>query len=235
MYNEKDEKEKYKRCKIKNLTIPGSVNAIVSGTFQMTSLETVTIGEGVTQIGVFAFNGCKYLKTVKLPSTLTAIFDDAFENCESLTNITLPSNLEHIYSYAFKGCKNLKTITIPQNIKKVEKTAFDGCTNLKIKYNGKTYTVETFKKLSIENNNPDYIALTKISQEHLKGSTKVTISCETKGAKIYYTTDGSSPTEKSKLYTGPITFTKDTRLKIRVFKDGKGANGIIKASITVSN
>ncbi|EIJ80388.1 Endonuclease/exonuclease/phosphatase [Bacillus methanolicus PB1] len=43
--------------------------------------------------------------------------------------------------------------------------------------------------------------------------TTVTLSTATAGAKIYYTTDGSEPTETSTEYTGPITIDKDVTIK----------------------
>ncbi len=49
---------------------------------------------------------------------------------------------------------------------------------------------------------------------------KVTLGCDTKGSKIYYTTDGSEPSEKSKLYTGPFELRKTTLLKYKAFKSG---------------
>jgi hypothetical protein len=45
----------------------------------------------------------------------------------------------------------------------------------------------------------------------------VTITCETPGAAIYYTTDGSDPTEMSQLYTAPVTISQTTTLKARAF------------------
>lgn len=42
---------------------------------------------------------------------------------------------------------------------------------------------------------------------------KITLNSTAEGVKIYYTTDGSSPTNKSKLYTGPIIVNKNTTLK----------------------
>ena len=42
---------------------------------------------------------------------------------------------------------------------------------------------------------------------------KVTIECATEGADIYYTTDGSTPTEKSPKYTAPIEIKAATTIK----------------------
>jgi formylglycine-generating enzyme required for sulfatase activity len=41
----------------------------------------------------------------------------------------------------------------------------------------------------------------------------ITITCETPGAKIYYTTNGSFPTTNSRLYTVPVTVSNGTTLK----------------------
>lgn len=49
---------------------------------------------------------------------------------------------------------------------------------------------------------------------------KLSITSETKGAKIYYTTDGTNPTEKSTLYTGAFTAEKATTYKARAFAKG---------------
>ena len=46
----------------------------------------------------------------------------------------------------------------------------------------------------------------------------VKLKCDTEGAKIYYTLDGTEPTESSKLYTSPITITKTAQLKFAAFK-----------------
>lgn len=42
----------------------------------------------------------------------------------------------------------------------------------------------------------------------------VKLSCKTKGAKIYYTTNGKTPTAKSKQYKGTFTISKNTTLKV---------------------
>ncbi|MBF0530413.1 MAG: zinc-ribbon domain-containing protein, partial [Deltaproteobacteria bacterium] len=46
----------------------------------------------------------------------------------------------------------------------------------------------------------------------------IAVTCTTRGANIYYTTDGSDPTERSPLYTGRIEITESTTIKARAFK-----------------
>jgi len=57
-------------------------------------------------------------------------------------------------------------------------------------------------------------------ERNFLNSITVTLGCDTEGAKIYYTTDGSEPTEKSKLYTAPFKLRKTTVLKFKAIKDG---------------
>ena len=55
--------------------------------------------------------------------------------------------------------------------------------------------------------------------ETYKSSINVGIESETKGAVIYYTIDGSKPTNMSKRYTSPITITKTTTIKAIAYKN----------------
>jgi uncharacterized repeat protein (TIGR03806 family) len=63
-----------------------------------------------------------------------------------------------------------------------------------------------------------------------KTSIQVTLSDTTAGATVHYTTDGTTPTEASPLYTGPLTFTNTTTLKVRAFKPGQSASDIVSAT-----
>ena len=52
------------------------------------------------------------------------------------------------------------------------------------------------------------------------GEIKVSLGTATEGAKLYYTLDGSEPTEKSALYKEPIILNKSLTLKVKGFKEG---------------
>ena len=74
-------------------------------------LESVEIPEGVTAIGVSAFEGCFKLQTVTLPSTIERIEESAFylytDTYSAPTAISLENctNLVYVGNYAFYGCQ----------------------------------------------------------------------------------------------------------------------------------
>ncbi len=53
------------------------------------------------------------------------------------------------------------------------------------------------------------------------GSFELTLSCTDTDAKIYYTTDGTAPTEASNLYTSPITIDNSVAITAVAYKNGK--------------
>lgn len=56
-------------------------------------------------------------------------------------------------------------------------------------------------------------APTMTASTSFEDTMKVTIALNVAGAKIYYTTDGSTPTTSSSVYSAPITLTKTTTVK----------------------
>ncbi|MCP5061751.1 MAG: hypothetical protein GY936_04705, partial [Ignavibacteriae bacterium] len=61
---------------------------------------------------------------------------------------------------------------------------------------------------------------TVTSDKHFLHSGKVELKCKDREATIYYTTDGSEPTEKSTIYTEPIVVDKTTDIRFTAFKKG---------------
>lgn len=65
--------------------------------------------------------------------------------------------------------------------------------------------------------------------EIFTGTTEVTITCETAGATIYYTTDGSNPTTESAEYESAITLSATTMVKAISAKNGVSSSVTSKA------
>ena len=80
---------------------------------ECSSLESIMIPEGVTQLAPGAFMHCTNLKKIELPSTLEGIYEHAFARCTNLTQITIPEKVKVIAYGAFLGCDNLKDIYYP--------------------------------------------------------------------------------------------------------------------------
>lgn len=60
----------------------------------------------------------------------------------------------------------------------------------------------------------------------------VTISCETEGATIYYTTDGNDPTTESTVYSTPIEVSANTTIKAFAAKKDYTSSSIVSATYT---
>ncbi len=59
------------------------------------------------------------------------------------------------------------------------------------------------------------------------GTTKVVLACDTKGARIRYTVDGTEPTLQSKLYTRPFPLNNPITLKMRAFANNQATSFVV--------
>ena len=58
-------------------------------------------------------------------------------------------------------------------------------------------------------------------------SKKISLSCDMDGAVIYYTTDGSTPTEESKLYEEPFEIKENKPIRAKAYVDGQLASDVL--------
>ena len=70
----------------------------------------ISLPDGLTHIGNYAFRDCRNLSSASLPSRLKSIGLEAFRNCQNITAITLPDSLTAIDRYAFYGCSKLDMV-----------------------------------------------------------------------------------------------------------------------------
>ena len=123
-----------------------------------TSLQSITIPDGVENINGSAFSGCTALETVNLPKSLKTIYSSAFSDCTSLKTVNFNKdtsgvtiqqkaflNCSSLESFdftkvgsllgqgnIFQNCTSLKSVTIGENVTQAGGTSlFDGCSGLK--------------------------------------------------------------------------------------------------------
>ena len=95
-------------------------------------ITTVTVDEGITSVGNYAFRWYDNLTTVVLPDSLNQIGSYAFAYCVNLKDIDLPENLTDLGYYAFSNCNSLKSVMIPSSAASSSGYAFAYCNNLEI-------------------------------------------------------------------------------------------------------
>lgn len=118
-----------------------------------TSIEKITIKEGVTSIGDNAFKGCSGLNSVTIPESVTSIGNNSFSGCTGLAYVNIPNSVVSIGENAFyqtqwlnffddgliysnnwliciKGNLPSENIIIPEGTKGIASGAFGGCIEL---------------------------------------------------------------------------------------------------------
>lgn len=93
-------------------------------------IKKVTLPDGITQIGNYAFSGCTNLESINIPNGVESIRQSAFYRCSSLKSITFPSTLETIGGDSFAECTSLAAVRIPVSVTSIGEAAFCHCTAL---------------------------------------------------------------------------------------------------------
>jgi hypothetical protein len=84
----------------------------------------------VTAILPEVFRGNSTLQTITIGSHVTDIGESAFEDCDALTAVTLPDAVTYVHARAFRGCDNLTTFTIGTGFASHDDNFIVGCPKL---------------------------------------------------------------------------------------------------------
>lgn len=136
-----------------SLELPDSITTIGDRAFShCSSLESITGGNGVKNLGSAVFEGTPFIKqnkeefliigdgilinyggkdaSVTVPDGVKSIVG-AFEDCATVTDIILPQSIEVIGNYAFASCTQLQSVNIPDSVTDIGEWAFAKCISLK--------------------------------------------------------------------------------------------------------
>ncbi len=75
-----------------------------------TGLQSISLGEGLTEIAAWCFSDCAALKEIRLPQSVTVIRENAFAGCVSLTTVTMYAEVDFVEDSAFEDCHRLRTL-----------------------------------------------------------------------------------------------------------------------------
>ena len=95
-----------------------------------TSITSVTIEQGVTNIGAGAFKSCRTLNSVSISNSVKTIGRGAFIGCDSLLSIVIPNNVQNIGIDAFYDCTFLQSVSIGDGVTHIGRDAFCFCESL---------------------------------------------------------------------------------------------------------
>ncbi len=111
-----------------SVAIPDTVTRIGVEAFTESSLTSVTLPAGLTEIGSAAFAGCGNLTSIVIPDTVTVIGDGAFAGC-ALTSVDIPNSVTSIGNSAFVAT-GLTSVIVPDSVTSLGDNAFAACQNL---------------------------------------------------------------------------------------------------------
>lgn len=147
----------YKDLELNRYEIPGQIKRIGDFAFARSALTSITIPEGVEEIGYGAFYHCDNLEQVIIPATVTSIEPSAFAQTKWMENwqgggnvndylivgdgillgykgkdskITLPEGIKQIGAEVFKDHKGITSVALPNTLEVIGEEAFAGCANL---------------------------------------------------------------------------------------------------------
>ena len=91
-------------------------------------LTSVTIPDGITSIGDFAFCGCQQLTSITIGSSVQNIGYASINHCDGLTTVDLPASVNSIEYAAFENCVNLARVNIGKSDGVITgENPFNGC------------------------------------------------------------------------------------------------------------
>lgn len=205
-----------------------------------TSLVNVELTDTITSMEQAVFYNCSSLKNVSFPDGIKSMGGWTFYMCSNLESVKLPYSITIIPERTFYNCTNLKNVTVSELLTSIESRAFHNTDSLTdIYYSGTDWsnvTIGTYNTALDDANihyNYSYTVLSplvNIPSGEIESGTTIELSCLIDGAIIYYTLDGTEPSNSSLQYNGGITITGDTVIKAIAIK-----NGLVDSNIATFN
>ncbi|MBQ3138001.1 MAG: leucine-rich repeat domain-containing protein [Ruminococcus sp.] len=117
---------------VKKIVIEEGITEIGMQAFnKLSEVTSLTLPESLEAINLNAFEGCASLKSVKIPDSVTSLGWCSFANCTSLEEVILPNNDEYTCISVFANCDNLNSISLGDKTTHIPEYLFAQCSGLK--------------------------------------------------------------------------------------------------------
>ena len=98
---------------------------------EVKTIETLYLPAGLVEIGDYALQNARFLGGITIPEGVTRIGISAFEDCRSMDSVVFAgNNVEEIGAWAFYNCHSLRSLTLPEGVEEIGRAAFFDCTYL---------------------------------------------------------------------------------------------------------
>ena len=90
-------------------------------------ITSVTMNDGVQNIGHRAFYGCVKMSDVRIPESVTRLGYAAFYNCDTLNHVLVPGQITEMFSMVFASSDNLRVVTLHGSFTAIPDSVFYRC------------------------------------------------------------------------------------------------------------
>ena len=112
------------QIKPEEILLPQSLRRIGNFAFTLSVYGSLTLPEGLQEIGEDAFEGCQITGELRIPGTVQRIGSCAFLDCAELESLVLAEGVKEIGSQAFARCGSLREVHIPASVTSIGYRAF---------------------------------------------------------------------------------------------------------------
>ena len=116
--------------KISLVSLPSNLRNFGTGAVAGSSISSLNIPNGVTNIGYYAATLCSNMVSMAIGSGVKSIQDAAFHDCASLRSVSIPNSVVDMGTEAFSACVALRTATVGSGLRSIPKGTFAGCLSL---------------------------------------------------------------------------------------------------------
>ena len=114
-----------------SVTLPEGITSLGNYAFSETRFTAIALPTSLRSIGIYAFSSNTSLRSITLPEGVTTVGGYIFYGCTALTNVTLPESLTSIANFAFYNTSRLTEIRIPAQVQSIASQAFGNTSGLK--------------------------------------------------------------------------------------------------------